>query len=177
MRSHVKIIPADASHLSLLQELGLQTFTETFAHQNNPDDFQAYLSTAFNIGQLQREFDEPGSIFLLAWLNDEPAGYARLRHSNELDKTFPDKKCIELQRIYSVQKFIGKGVGKALMNSCIQIARQQHANILWLGVWEHNHHAISFYKRIGFEPFDTHVFMMGTDAQTDILMKLMIYSS
>jgi GNAT superfamily N-acetyltransferase len=177
MKSPVKIMQADAGDIPLLRELGVQTFTETFAHQNNPEDFQAYLHTAFSSEQLQQEFNEPGSIFLLAYVKNEPAGYARLRHSNELDKTFPGKKCIELQRIYAVQKFIGKGVGKALMTSCTQLAQQQHANLLWLGVWEHNHHAISFYKRIGFEPFDTHVFMMGTDPQTDILMKLNFHVS
>jgi GNAT superfamily N-acetyltransferase len=113
---------------------------------------------------------------LLAYFNNEPAGYARLRNSDELTNTFPDKKCLELQRIYSLQQFIGKGIGKALLQKCIQQAQQQAYDILWLGVWEHNHHALSFYKHFGFEPFDTHVFMMGSDPQTDILMKLNVHT-
>jgi ribosomal protein S18 acetylase RimI-like enzyme len=43
--------------------------------------------------------------------------------------------------------------------------------MIWLGVWEHNEHAISFYKKFGFEQFGDHIFMLGNDAQTDLLLK------
>ena len=42
---------------------------------------------------------------------------------------------------------------------------------VWLGVWEQNPRAIRFYEKNGFVPFDTHVFILGEDKQTDILMK------
>jgi ribosomal protein S18 acetylase RimI-like enzyme len=43
---------------------------------------------------------------------------------------------------------------------------------VWLGVWEQNHRALQFYKKNGFVPFDTHIFKLGNDEQTDIMMKL-----
>jgi len=171
---NIRIFKANTSHANLLSKLGAETFTETFAHQNNPEDFKDYLKKSFNTEQVEKELRESGSTFLIAYGNETPAGYVRLRESNEVLDKFPGKRILELQRIYSLQKFIGKGVGKALLNFSINFAKENKYDILWLGVWEHNHHAIQFYKHFGFEPFDSHVFMLGNDAQTDILMKLTI---
>lgn len=170
----LKLIHADASHASVLAKLALDTFCESFEKVNNPEDFWTYVNEAFHEAKIESEINEPGSDYILAYVQDELAGYARLRQSPEVNDKFPGKKTIELQRIYATQKFIGKGVGKALMNYCLEQAKKQHAEILWLGVWEHNHRAQQFYKKLGFEQFSSHVFMLGKDAQTDILMKLNI---
>lgn len=171
---NIRLIHADASHASLLAKLALDTFCESFEKVNNPADFWAYVNEAFHAAQIETEINEPGSQYILAYVNDALAGYARVRQSNEVDDQFPGKKTLELQRIYASEKFIGKGVGKALMDYCLELARKQDAEIMWLGVWEHNHRAQSFYKKLGFEQFSSHVFMLGKDAQTDILMKLNI---
>ena len=39
-------------------------------------------------------------------------------------------------------------------------------------VWEENLRAIRFYEKNGFKTFDKHVFRLGSDEQTDIMMKL-----
>jgi ribosomal protein S18 acetylase RimI-like enzyme len=70
-----------------------------------------------------------------------------------------------------VTNSIGKGIGKALMLKCIEIAREKKSDVLWLGVWENNQRAIDFYTKWGFEKFSTHIFMLGDDPQTDWLMK------
>ena len=54
----------------------------------------------------------------------------------------------------------------------MQIARQKNADYVWLGVWEENPRAINFYKKNGFVEFNKHVFKLGNDEQTDIMMKL-----
>jgi ribosomal protein S18 acetylase RimI-like enzyme len=42
---------------------------------------------------------------------------------------------------------------------------------LWLGVWEHNARAQAFYRNWNFTDIGTHVFQLGDDPQTDILMQ------
>lgn len=169
-----RLIHADASHASLIAKLAKDTFCESFEKVNNPEDFWAYVNEAFQVSKIEEEIKEPGSLYILAYVNDEVAGFARVRQSTEVNDQFPGKKTLELQRIYALQKFIGKGIGKALMNYCLELARKQDADMVWLGVWEHNHRAQQFYKKLGFEQFSSHVFMLGKDAQTDILMKLNI---
>ena len=170
----IKLIHADASHASLLAKLALDTFCESFEKVNNPEDFWAYVNEAFHVSKIESEINEPGSLYVLAYVDNELAGYARVRNSDEVKDYFPGVKTFELQRIYALDKFIGKGVGKALMNYSIELGKKQGAEILWLGVWEHNQRAQQFYKKLGFEQFSSHVFMLGKDAQTDILLKLNI---
>ncbi|HEU5290966.1 MAG TPA: GNAT family N-acetyltransferase [Cyclobacteriaceae bacterium] len=168
------LVHADPSHASVLAKLAVDTFCESFEKVNNPEDFWTYTNEAFHVSKIEEEIIEPGSSYIIAYVNSEIAGYARIRQSDEVDNQFPGKKTLELQRIYALGKFIGKGIGKALMNYCLDLCRKQHADIVWLGVWEHNHRAQQFYKKLGFEQFGSHVFMLGKDAQTDILMKLNI---
>ncbi len=65
-------------------------------------------------------------------------------------------------------------MGQVLYNQAIDIAKKKKATYVWLGVWEENPRAISFYKKNGFVEFDKHIFKLGDDEQTDIMMKLML---
>jgi ribosomal protein S18 acetylase RimI-like enzyme len=62
-------------------------------------------------------------------------------------------------------------VGAALMQACIGEAKQRGYETLWLGVWEHNQRARAFYRRWNFQEVGTHIFQLGNDPQTDILME------
>ncbi|WP_221405412.1 N-acetyltransferase [Flexibacter flexilis] len=45
---------------------------------------------------------------------------------------------------------------------------------VWLGVWEQNAKAIRFYEKNSFVAFDKHIFILGDEAQTDIMMQLVL---
>ncbi|MFN5985877.1 MAG: GNAT family N-acetyltransferase, partial [Chitinophagaceae bacterium] len=76
--------------------------------------------------------------------------------------------------IYVIQEYQGKKAGQQLYEKAIQVAKEKKAKYLWLGVWEENHKAIQFYKKNGFEVFDQHVFVLGDEKQTDLMMRLFI---
>jgi GNAT superfamily N-acetyltransferase len=78
---------------------------------------------------------------------------------------------IELVRLYVSNDFIGKGVGAVLMKECLEQARALGHKTIWLGVWEHNHRAQTFYRKWNFVEVGTHIFQLGDDAQTDLLMQ------
>ena len=58
------------------------------------------------------------------------------------------------------------------IEKALEEARKTTCTYVWLGVWEENHRAKRFYSKNGFVKFDTHIFKMGDDAQTDWMMKL-----
>lgn len=167
----ITIIQADRSHATRLANISLTSFREAFEKDNNPEDFKAYTDQAFNTEQILRDIEEPGSIFYMAYLNNEIAGYARVRESTEVNHFFPGKNILELHRLYALHKHIGKGIGKALITHCLSSAKEKGVELMWLGVWEHNLHAQQFYNSFGFERFSSHVFMVGNDPQTDFLLK------
>jgi len=159
--------PSDAA---LLAELGAKTFADTFAADNTPEDMAAYLATAFGPTQQAAELADPDCFFLIAEKHAVPIGYALLR-SHAAPDCVTGTQPVELVRLYVAQESIGSGVGAMLMQSCIDEAKENGFDTLWLGVWEHNHRAQKFYSKWDFRTVGTHAFQLGSDAQTDYLMQ------
>lgn len=154
----------------LIADMSRKTFYETFVSQNTKENMDKFMNESFTKEALMEEVGEPGNIFLLAYDEKEPAGYVRMRENNNPPE-LGNRNSIEIARIYAATNAIGKGVGKTLMQKCIEIAQEKKKDVLWLGVWEKNNRAIDFYIKWGFEKFSTHIFMLGDDPQTDWLMK------
>ncbi len=169
--SNITIRQANIADSERLTELAYKTYWDTFhSHpKNDPKDFAAYMKVAFSHEQIHSELSDKNAIFILAEIENKTIGYAKL----ELFKTIRPiraKKPIEINRIYSIQEFIGKGIGQKLMDECITMAQKLCCDIIWLGVWEHNPRAIRFYERNGFREVGSHLFQMGSDQQTDLIM-------
>ena len=154
----------------LLSELGAQTFTETFATENTPEDLAAYLATSFNVARQTAELEDPASTFLIAEVSGRAAGYARL-YEGEPEKGVEGPNPIELRRLYVLREWLGHGLGGQLMRACLDTARQSGHETIWLGVWERNPRAQGFYRKWNFRPVGEHTFKLGSDLQTDIVME------
>ena len=154
----------------LIADMSRQTFYDSFAKENTIEDMDKFMNEQFTKETLMKEVGEERNIFSLAYDGNDPVGYARMRENNIPPELGTDR-AIEVARIYAVQHAIGKGIGRELMQKCIDIAREKNHHTMWLGVWEHNQRAIDFYTRWGFEKFADHDFILGNDVQKDWLMK------
>ena len=154
-----------------LQQIGRQTFEETFAESNSAENMAIYLEEAYAYEKISAELNNPNSFFYFAILDQKVIGYLKLNMG--LSQTeLKDNDALEIERIYVIKEFHGKKVGQLLFDKAITIAKEQHVAYIWLGVWEENKRAIQFYTKNGFVEFDKHVFVLGDEAQTDIMMKL-----
>jgi diamine N-acetyltransferase len=154
-----------------LQRIGRQTFYETFSAGNTEENMKKYLDEGFSIKKLTDELNNQNAEFYFATLDNNVIGYLKLNFGQSQTE-LKDDKALEIERIYVLREFYGQSVGQLLYDKAIQIARQKNADYVWLGVWEENPRAISFYKKNGFVEFDKHIFKLGNDEQTDIMMKL-----
>ena len=154
----------------LLAELGARTFAETFAEENTPDDMAAYMAASFSVERLTAELTDPLSTFFIAEVDGSAAGYAKI-HSGEAPGNVEGQKPVELVRLYVAQAWLGRGVGQALMQRCIDEAREMGFQTIWLGVWERNHRAQAFYRKWNFHEVGEHIFQLGSDPQRDIVMQ------
>ncbi len=118
----------------LIADISRQTFYETFAADNTKVDMDKFLNEQFTSTRLISEVSLQENYFFLAYDNNEVAGYLKLRE-NKQSKLLTEKPSIEIARIYSIKKMIGKGIGKLLMQKSIDIAKQKQKQIIWLGVW------------------------------------------
>ncbi len=156
----------------LLAELGARTFSETFAadKRNRPEDIAAYLASSFGQAQQGAELTDSRSIFLIAEVDGVAVGYAKLCAGRAPDAVTGEKPT-ELVRLYVSREWLGRRIGAALMRACIDEAKRKGYRTLWLGVWEHNHRARAFYHKWEFHDAGQHIFQLGDDPQTDILME------
>lgn len=172
----VRIRTATAADAALLASLGSRAFTDAFEKANTPENFAAYLADAFGEQKQAAELAQPGSIFLIAELDDPqtgnptPVGYARLL-AGSTEACITGGRPIELVRIYALGAYTGHGIGSALMQAALDEARGRGHDVIWLGVWQENPRAVAFYERWGFQKVGTHVFQLGSDPQTDWIMQ------
>jgi len=168
---NVKIRKIKILDLAQLQKIGISTFTETFTEHNTKEDLEKYLKESFAADKLIGELENPDAVFYFAEVDDTVIGYLKINFG-DAQTELKDNKSVEIERIYVLQAYHGKKIGQLLFNKAIEIAKEHQAHYVWLGVWEENHRALQFYKKNGFVQFDTHIFKLGNDEQTDIMMKL-----
>jgi len=152
-----------------LQEISVETFNETFKHQNSSENMNAYLERAFNLKQVEKELSTIFSQFFFVYFNNEVAGYLKVNTNDAQSEEMGDKS-LEIERIYIKKKFQKHGIGKYLLNKAMEIAMECHKKKVWLGVWEKNENAIAFYKKMGFVQTGAHSFYMGDEEQIDFIM-------
>ena len=169
----IEIKKIGLSEIEQLQVIGRQTFLETFAEVNTEENMNKYLAESFAVDKLTAELTTPDSEFYFASLDNRVIGYLKV-NSGQAQTELKDPNGLELERIYVLKEFHGKRVGQILYNTAFDIAKQIDADYLWLGVWEENQRALRFYRKNGFIEFDKHIFKLGDDEQTDIMMRLKI---
>lgn len=167
----IEITKVTISDIDQLQKIGRQTFYETFASGNTEENMNKYLDEGFSFTKLTTELSDNNAEFYFATLDNNVIGYLKINFGQSQTE-LKDNKAVEIERIYVLKEYHGKNVGQLLYDKAIKIARQKNADYVWLGVWEENPRAINFYKKNGFEEFDKHIFKLGNDEQTDIMMKL-----
>ncbi len=167
----IEITKITLDHLVRLQEIGRQTFYETFAATNSEENMAAYLKEGFATEKLTTELENPYSEFYFASLGNHVIGYLKLNFG-PAQTELKDTNAVEIERIYVLQEFHGKKIGQLLYDKAIAVAKERNTSYVWLGVWEENHRAIQFYIKNGFVEFDQHVFVLGDEEQTDIMMRL-----
>ena len=169
----IEVIKITKDEILDLQKIGRQTFYETFSESNTEENMKKYLAEGFSIDKLRDELNNENAEFYFAKLDNEVVGYLKLNLGQSQSELKNDNS-LEIERIYVLKEFHGKKVGQILYDKAIEIAKQKRVNYVWLGVWEENPRAINFYKKNGFKEFDKHIFKLGNDEQTDIMMKLKI---
>ncbi|MGH9801908.1 MAG: GNAT family N-acetyltransferase [Blastocatellia bacterium] len=165
-----QIRPATVTDAEMLTELAARTFYDAFNEMNTPENMMAYMSKALSVEQLTIELSDPRAKFLIAEADGAMVGYAKLL-ADEVPACVTGPNPIELVRLYVDNKYLGSGVGNDLMQTSLDEARSLGHRSIYLGVWEHNHRAQSFYFRWNFRVVGSHIFQMGDDPQMDWLME------
>jgi GNAT superfamily N-acetyltransferase len=172
----VTVRPATVADATIVAELARRTFYDTFAATNNPADMALHLEAAYGVAQQTLELTNRDIATLLVEEGGAAIAYAQLR-ANHAPQCVTGPNPIELWRFYVDRQWHGRGVAHTLMASVKSVALERGATTLWLGVWEKNDRARAFYAKCGFTDAGEHIFLFGTDPQTDVVMVTTLVST
>jgi ribosomal protein S18 acetylase RimI-like enzyme len=166
----VEILKCDESFTETLVAIGKKTYFDTFGSMNTEETMRRYLEEAFNPERIRQELKNPISQFYLLCENQKTVAYFKINFA-PAQTDINDPESLELERIYVIKGFKGRGIGRLMIEKTEEIARNAGCRYIWLGVWEKNKSAIAFYERNGFIRFNEHVFRMGDELQKDYLLR------
>ncbi|WP_035467889.1 GNAT family N-acetyltransferase [Algoriphagus mannitolivorans] len=167
----ISIRKAHSSDLADLLHMARTAFLQAFTAGNKPENITAYLNEAFTLAQFEKEIAHPASTFFIAELEGEIIAYTKVNQV-PAQTDIHDPESLEIARLYVLEEHLGSGLGKKLLDTAIEFAKQNQKKYLWLGVWEHNARAIRFYEKNGLRIFGSHPFPFGDEIQTDYLMRM-----
>jgi len=158
------------SEVAQLKTISVSTFSESFGKYNTGKDMDMYLSEKMSSQQLKEELSNPESEFYFAVHQDKILGYLKINIGKAQNEKL-GVPSLEIERIYIIQSWQGKGLGTRLLDFAVNLAKERKLKKVWLGVWEENKSARRLYTKYGFKKFGSHPFLLGEDLQTDILME------
>ncbi|NNE99454.1 MAG: GNAT family N-acetyltransferase [Pyrinomonadaceae bacterium] len=163
---------ANIKDSEILAELAATTFWDTY-HKNpnvNLKSIREYMASAFSVEKIEEELSDKNTIFLIAEKNETQFGYAKLILGSR-EKIISSKKPVEISRIYLRKEFLKRGFGSVLLEKCLDVAKANDGDSVWLSVWQFNQNAIRFYEKSGFEKIGTHTFHLASSRETDFIME------
>lgn len=167
----LNFIRVGMNQLDDLVSISQSTFSEAYAHLNTAENMAHYINHNLSDSNLRTELKNNESEFYFVEAKGERVGYLKFNFGLSQNE-FKESGGMELERIYVFSKFQGQKIGKSMLSFVQSSGRKRNLKYLWLGVWEINMDAIRFYKANGFRMIGSHVFQMGTDPQTDCIMRM-----
>ena len=160
---------ATAADVETIDRIFRTSFCDTFAHLYRPEDLNAFLGK-FTREAWLGEIEDSAYVFRLAEDDGRPAGFLKLGPLSL--PVEPAGKAIELRQLYVLKDWQGAGIAKELIDWFLAEARKRGADEIYLTVYVDNHRARRFYERYGFEVVGSYDFMVGEQADEDLIMRL-----
>ncbi|WP_395319174.1 GNAT family N-acetyltransferase [Fructilactobacillus frigidiflavus] len=169
MASEIKKITNTPENVEKLHQMMVDTFWDTYRGSSADHNIADYLKDNYSPQQIAAQLEQSNCAFYFIMKDGVAAGYMKLNFDDAQTETY-DGESVEIEKLYVLNAFKRQGLGRQLLEFAEQIANQQHAEYLWLGVWSDNDKALAFYHEIGFRQTTTHTFNLGDDPQTDLVM-------
>ncbi len=149
-----------------LAAFAARAFIETFGDENDADDLRDHVESTYNLARQSAEIRDADTATLLVERAGALIGYAQICRKR-VPPCVHAANPVEIYRFYVDRAAHSSGVAQRLMAAAFAQAREWGADVVWLGVWEHNPRAMAFYRKFGFADVGSIDFFVGPDRQTD----------
>ncbi len=161
-----RIAPCRSEEVPQLTALAQETFCDTFGHLYSAEDLSHYLENDISEAAFVRLLAEPGVHNLIVWEGDIAIAYM-VWGTLKLHAPDAAADAMELYKLYVRTSHQRLGLGKQMLERFI--AETADASECYLSVWENNEKAQALYGKYGFKPSGEHRFMVGNQADRDLI--------
>ena len=166
----LQIITASSEHAPAISYIGRTAFRDAFSDLfNRKAELEEYLNYTYNVDKITSSINKENNVYFLAIIDGCLAGFAKVK-KHSLNDQLASVFQAELQKLYVLKKYHGKGVGQLLMNAAKNLVSSFEPECLWLDTHVTNTRAIKFYERNGFTKAGKHHFTIGTQTFEYFLM-------
>jgi diamine N-acetyltransferase len=141
----LEIISADTSHISLIRELTMQVWPQTYVPIIGESQVQYMLDRFYSPESLNLQMTGQGHKFIIGYLDGKPVAFAAY--------SMIETSVYKLHKLYIVANMQGKGIGRAMVDYIVADIATTGATALRLNVNIYNTAAMAFYERYGFLHF------------------------
>ena len=156
--TELRVVIANESHLNTLTEL-----IGTIEAEDHPDALVTADNASEGMRQSLNHFDALNSDcvwFLIAFYRDQPAGLAIITRVPKLDDRLG---FLYLDELHVIGEYRRRGVGKALISRCIELAQERGLGGIRLLARIGNEPARSLYESVGFQGNETMLYQFRFD--------------
>ncbi|MCH2234185.1 MAG: GNAT family N-acetyltransferase [Crocinitomicaceae bacterium] len=161
MKDEIKIVRATSEDATLIAELGEKTFWESHGNSAEKKHVQNFIDNVYNPTAQRKELlDKLNEVYII-YCNNQPAGFSKIIFNSPHEIISGKINTTKFDRIYILKEFYGQGIGKALFDFNVDLAKKNQQTGLWLFVWVENKRAVRFYETCGFEKIGVHEYRLS----------------
>lgn len=168
----LRIIQADISHTAIIASIGKKSFRAAFEHLFKcREELFEYLEYTYDPVKLAKSIRKENNVYFLACSEGEAVGFIKIK-KHSLNDQIESVAQMELQKLYVLPKYHGRGIGTALLNQVKGLAREIDPDYIWLDTHKSNEKAVRLYEKNGFQKMGDYFFTIGTQNFEYYLMGL-----
>jgi diamine N-acetyltransferase len=143
----IAISPCSVADLSELHDIAVESYNDHYTYLWH-DGGAWYVDRYFTEKALRDDMSNPNTAYFLIQYQDEPVGFMKLNKDKALHG-YSDADCLELERLYLVDRASGIGIGKWAVDFVVQYALECDKRIVWLKAMDSSR-SVDFYEQNGF---------------------------
>ena len=154
LASEISFAACTERDIPTLSALAEEAYPPAYTFVWKHGDPSYYFDLSFSKEAFTKDFQNPNVTYYLVKYEHAKAGFFKLNLHAQVG-TFTAEEALELEKIYLLQHYTGKGLGEAALHFITEKAKQLHKKIVWLDVMSVSK-AQGFYEKLGFRTVSRH---------------------
>jgi len=149
----ISIRRANEKDAQLLYSVCRQSYIQSFADHWVEGGLAWYLEKVYGMDVLQSDLKNADINYFISYYEGEPVGFMKVKLNSPLSTKISGKH-LEIEKLYFLEEYKRRGLGKRMIDSVKQMAKDHGIKVIWLAVIDSNISALAFYENSGFKFFD-----------------------